>query len=32
MKNRNLIECRELTKNFGSKVALDRVDLNIGRG
>ena len=32
MKNGNLIECRELTKNFGSKVALDRVDLNIGRG
>lgn len=32
MKNGNLIECRELTKNFGSKVALDRVELNIGRG
>ncbi|MBQ6301755.1 MAG: ATP-binding cassette domain-containing protein [Bacteroidales bacterium] len=28
----NIIECREVSKNFGSKVALDRVSINIPEG
>ena len=28
----NLIVCRELSKRFGMKYALDHVDLSIGRG
>lgn len=29
---RNIIECRQLTKEFGYKKALDCVDLSVGRG
>jgi len=28
----NIIECREVSKNFGAKVALDRVSINIPEG
>ena len=28
----NIIECREVSKNFGAKVALDRVSINIPKG
>jgi iron(III) transport system ATP-binding protein len=29
---RNVVECRDLTKSFGSVVALDRVDLDVREG
>lgn len=32
MKSENIMECHGLTKIFGSKKALDNVDLKIGRG
>ena len=32
MKTNQLVECRELTKVFPGCVALDRVDLTLGRG
>ena len=32
MKSENIMECHGLTKSFGSKMALDNVELKIGRG
>lgn len=32
MKNNNLVECHALTKRFSNKLALDNVELSIGRG
>lgn len=32
MKKNNLVECHALTKRFSNKLALDNVDLSIGRG
>lgn len=32
MKTRNIIECRSLRKNFPGVIALDSIDLEIGRG
>ena len=32
MKTNTLVECRGLTKTFPGALALDRVDLTLGRG
>lgn len=32
MKTGTLVECRDLTKNFSGKIALEKVNLEIGRG
>lgn len=32
MNEKVLVECSDLSKRFGNKLALDRVNLSIGRG